>query len=433
MAAIFNVANFEKGRKAKGGKPQEVPLRTMWTSKPDVHVKCMCTAFSPSCEDLAVGVHDGSIAIFNARNGRIKSKLGGADADRGMAMCISWHPKAEKTALRVALSDGKIERWDVKRSSSTATNINEGGQTLALDYSYDGQYYAGGGVDARNEDMSGPVVRLYDDGTSKQLRALSGDATSLGHSNRISCIRFNQSRSAKDTLATGSMDGTVKLWSVGDKRPITSFPADQAAYFEVAGSSIDFDGFYMLIGSARPHKHLIIYDLRTRKAVSEVAWRATPTAQSQSAAGRKWALASLAHIRKANILAASFADAGKIFAGGSMSVSGAPGGEIKVFTPNEARPVDDAYPVDGEQPTERASGNLRQLYTPVASWQCPSGVMAMHVSTKPVICAGDEIGEGSAKERAHHDTKVCAVAASNGNVYAVEVPSELPRHPEPLI
>ena len=58
----------------------------------------------------------------------------------------------------------------------------------------------------------------------------------------------------------------VKLWSVGSKDPIMTFPSDKTVSsiaFEVVGPSIDFDGNYMLVGSARPHKNLLLYGMKT--------------------------------------------------------------------------------------------------------------------------------------------------------------------------
>ena len=49
------------------------------------------------------------------------------------------------------------------------------------------------------------AVRVYDDKTSKLKMTCTGDATVPGHSNRISCIRFQNG----SQLATGSMDGAV--------------------------------------------------------------------------------------------------------------------------------------------------------------------------------------------------------------------------------
>ena len=49
-----------------------------------------------------------------------------------------------------------------------------------------------------------------------------------------------------------------------------TFPSDKTVSsiaFEVVGPSIDFDGNYMLVGSARPHKNLLLYGMKTKHAV----------------------------------------------------------------------------------------------------------------------------------------------------------------------
>ena len=49
-----------------------------------------------------------------------------------------------------------------------------------------------------------------------------------------------------------------------------TFPSDKTVSsiaFEVVGPSIDFDGNYMLVGSARPHKNLLLCGMKTKHAV----------------------------------------------------------------------------------------------------------------------------------------------------------------------
>jgi len=400
----------------------------------------------PTCGDfgrlrsLTVGSDDGATSVYNPKSARLLSKLGTAyiketnlqstlaDNGRGIVLALKFNPApGVKPKVRVALSDGKVDCFDPLTGACNATNVVEGGQTLALDYASDGSCYAAGGVDAYNPAGGGPAVRIYDDRRSDLKMTLTGDATSPGHSNRVTCIRFKGS----SQLATGSLDGTVKLWSTGCKDPIESFPAASTGTgespFEVVGPSIDFDGNYMLVGSARPHKHLLIYDLRTNRLLSEVGWR--KKAPAKSAAQRRWNVASLANLQKSNILAAAFTDGGKIIAGGAMSA----GGMLKVFTPNVARP--EAYPIDeaARTATVGEATTLRELYTPVASFSLPSGVMGIDVSRKPVIKRGDVIGEGEAAVEAKEDIKMMAVASSNGIVYGIQLPRDLPHHPEPVI
>ena len=430
MASIFNIAKATQS----GPKDEEKTLLGMWTAKADVGVKCTCASFSPNSDYLAIGTDDGSTSVFNPKTGRIMSRLGASytkqstlsdmltDNGRGITMACKFNPAPGKPRLRVALSTGKIELFDVKTGSSMGTNSVEGGQILALDYAKDGRLYACGGCDKRTADNKGHAVRVYDDGTSKLTNTLTGDAISPGHSNRIACVRFKGS----SQLATGSLDGTVKLWSTGSKHPIASFPSQgspsshgvEDGLFEVAGSSIDFYGDYMLIGSARPHKHLLIYDLRMNQLLSEVFWRKVKPAVAGGL--RKWQIAKMATVRPTNVLAAAFADGGQIIAGGSGS------NQVKVFTPNA--PVAKAYPVgEGDADELAASGQLRDLYSPVASFEVPSGVMGLNVSPKPVIRVGDEIGDGA---KSTEDIKLIAVAASNGNVYGVRLPNETMQRPE---
>ena len=49
---------------------------------------------------------------------------------------------------------------------------------------------------------------------------MRGTAQAAGHSNKIQCVKFKTA----NMLATGSMDGTVKIWSTGGPEPILSLP-----------------------------------------------------------------------------------------------------------------------------------------------------------------------------------------------------------------
>lgn len=394
-------------------------MLAMWTASADIGVKCTCAGFSPLSDFLAVGTDDGAVSIFNPKTGRILSKLGASytkstnslssaleDNGRGMTMSVRFNPASpSKPKARVALSTGIVEGWDIKTKSSNATNVVENGQTLALDYGPDGRHYAAGGMDQQTPDNRGHAVRVYDDATSKLVRSLEGDCLAQGHSNRISCVRFKKDRE----LASGSMDGTIKLWSIGSKDPIASLPGGSDGTFEIIGNSIDFYGDYMIVGSARPHKHLLLYDMRMNRLVSEVAWRKMKPAAS--AAARRWNVAKLASLQKTNIIAAGFVD-GKIVAGGSGS------NMVKVFNPirSSAPVAADAFPVD--QSTAE-NGELRDLYKPVARFEVPSAVMGLHVSPQPVLRKGELIGDQECRE----DAKIIAVAASSGQVYGVKMPS----------
>ena len=213
------ISNIAKSQKKPKDEFEEQTLLAMWTARLDVgRIKCTAAAFSPNADLLAIGSNDGATSMFNPKTGRLVSKLGAAytketdlmsmlaDNGRGIVMALKFNPApGVKPRLRVALSDGKVECFDPITGASSGLNVVDGGQTLALDYATDGTCYAAGGVDPTTPGGGGPAVRVYDDKTSKLKMTCTGDATVPGHSNRISCIRFQNS----SQLATGSMDGAV--------------------------------------------------------------------------------------------------------------------------------------------------------------------------------------------------------------------------------
>jgi len=198
--------------------------------------------------------------------------------------------------------------------------------------------------------------------------------------------------------------------------------------FGVIGPSIDFsdDGNYMLIGSARTDKNLLLYDLRMNRLVSEVGWRrvkSTGTSRQERAA-RSWSRASVEYVKKANILAASFCDGDKIVAGGTSKQGP---NLVKVFTPNRSAEVRDAaYPVNE---AEADAGHLRDLYSAVASIEIPASVMGIDVSSKPVIRKDEIVGGQTVTE----DVTMIAVAATDGMVYGVKMPVDLPTYAESVV
>ena len=291
-ASILNIAKAN-------GKPKgdaERTLLAMWSAKTEIGVKATCATFSPEADVLVVGDDSGTVTAFDPKTGRIDAKMGVTyakqtsdrkwqieDNGRGTVMALRFNPANPKGIVRVGLSDGVVECYSTSTRSSVAVNVIEGTEVMALDYSSDGKYYAVGGADPPKDGGKSCAIRLYDDMTSKEIRQLTGDCVHPGHAGRITCIRFN----GRTELASASMDGTIKLWSVGDKDPKESYPAQGAAggSFHVVGKSVDFssDGNYMLVGSARPERHLLIYDRRKQRLLSEVPWRRMKPAKSAAA------------------------------------------------------------------------------------------------------------------------------------------------------
>ena len=285
------ILNIVKNKMGDKDPDEERQLLPSWTAQVDLDVSCTCCAFSPSADMLAVGDDMGAVSIVAPKTGEVTARLGAvhnkqttnmamslADNGRGTVMAVKFNPGASKKIIRIALSNGKVEQWDASpgKNSCKSEDVREDGQNkdrkgcqqaLALDYVHDGQYFAVAGVDHKDGPGSQRhAVRVYDEATSKLTMTLIGDMND-GHSNRVSCLRFDQK--AKGRLASGSMDGTVKLWSTGDRNPIATLPGgekdakgqDPQGKFDP--TSVDFvGGNYLLISSARPLKNLTLYDLR---------------------------------------------------------------------------------------------------------------------------------------------------------------------------
>ena len=416
MMGMLNVIKAKQKNEDEEGEKNILPYwQTQIDVEPPIGPRCTACAFSNSADMLAIGDDIGAVSILNPKTGAIIKKLGavyrndGGDNGRGIAMNVRWNPtESKKNVFRVALSTGVVEQWDAIKGTSSVTK-SDFQEALALDYSPDGRQFAAGGVCKKDGAAPGEgnSVRIYSEGSSQLVRSLCGESGNPGHSNRITCIRFGSNTS----LASGSMDGTVKLWSTGVTAPLFTIPGPDEGQ-TLDPSSIDYyEQHYLLIGSCRPYKHLSVYDLRMNKLVQEVSWqRQKPkppnTGQSPRAMG-KWHVAKAAFTQKTNVQSLCFTDGGARFvAGGTGSNT------VKIFTKN----VPPAYPVDEAAKPEGVALN----YSPTACFTAPSGVVGVAVSPKPVIDF----------EGVEH--KVIAVATAKGKAFGVLMPDKLPNYPEPV-
>ena len=380
---------------------EEEPLVAQWGQLVEVGgVVCTCTQFSKDGEYLTVGCSDGSIGIYNAE-GKVMKRLGVVyesqsssnklsallqDNGKGLPMVIKFNPRSNQM-FRVAYSDGQVELFNAKSGSSTGALKKEAGREAnACDYSPDGDKFAVGGKEQLPEGEPFHGIRIVDEGTNKPISELRGSSAAGGHSMKIQCLRFKD----RGLLASASLDGTVKLWSVSGTDPVLSLPQHHAypveappsseASFPVVGQSIDFRGNELLIGCNRALANLQIWDIRKLDApvqLTDLRWNRVHQATGK---GRGWSVAKARVRNSPNILSAQWLG-DRIVAGGS----GAASNEVKFFR------------------NEQAAEDGPSEYAPYASFKAPAGVLGVHVSTKKGLMA---------------------IAAKNGKLYGVRLPEK---------
>lgn len=364
----------------------EEELSYAWQSTPELGVMCTCAQFNSDGEYLVAGCSDGTVAVYNAagkilhkkgvhikQDGSLSSML--QDTGKGAVSAIKFNPRS-KEKFRVANSDGSVELFNAKNGSSMGgIKAEDGRESNALDYSPDGEKFAVGGKEKLEPGEQWQAVRLVDETSNKVIREMRGTAQAAGHSNKIQCVKFKTA----NMLATGSMDGTVKIWSTGGPEPILSLPmAAPAAPYPIEAKaadgtfdtpSLDFRDNLLLIGSYRPFHNLQVWDIRQLNApvmTTDVGWNRVA---APSKGLGKWKLAKARFVNVCNVLACQW-NGDELIAGGT----GRTANEVKLFR-NEGTSEEPSY-----QP-------YKVFKAPPGLLGLPSGVLGFHYSSKKDLLA----------------------------------------------
>jgi WD40 repeat protein len=162
-------------------------------------------AFTPDGQFLVSGGPDGSIKIWNWRNGELWKTFNRPDPSDLVGSLVAWFDSSVGLIWSIDISpdgqivasgdsNGRINLWNVKEEKLIRTLTEHQSSVSGLAFSPDGEVLASAGSDN--------TVKIWNPATGELLDTLE-------HKNRVHCVAFS---SDGKILVTGSSDQTIKVW-----------------------------------------------------------------------------------------------------------------------------------------------------------------------------------------------------------------------------
>jgi WD40 repeat protein len=188
-------------RVADGQSTAILPLPTMWTLALD---------FSSDGQTLTVGTSTGALQVWDVVSARMFRTQTGATAPRSGSARTTAVVPAPGGSLASTVFGGIPEIFLWQRRDGVLLRVLTGHRTDigSLAFSPDGRHLASGGgrsIVGSSDDVQDFSVRLWQASDGKQLAQLTGHTAS---------VRALVWQPSGQLLASGSDDGTVRLWTV---------------------------------------------------------------------------------------------------------------------------------------------------------------------------------------------------------------------------
>jgi WD40 repeat protein len=184
-----------------------------------------CVAFSPDGKILAAASSSGVILWDLPKRKRLATlKVDGASV---FSVAFTADGKTLVSGGGSMMHDGQLKLWNVVEATAQTTLAHKIGSVSAVALSPDGNTLATGSAEIDDKFRALPgEVKLWDLTTRKERAALKG------HANWVQAVAI-----APDgkTLATGSMDETIRLWDLVSGKELHKIKGDDG-FWSVAFS-----------------------------------------------------------------------------------------------------------------------------------------------------------------------------------------------------
>lgn len=195
------------------------------------------------------GAWSGTVCVFNARRNKLESKLEGAASVRAVAYAPS------QKQIAAAQIDGQVKLWSVE-TGRVVGSFGDQGILNALAFSEDGETLVSASDDAKVRVLSGRMGRelsstraleegeggvnaiaVSPNGESVAVGLQSGKVAIYhrvsgtrewlfeGHSGAVTTVTFESNL----VVATGSLDSTIRMWSIRDGIEVVRFDEHRGA------------------------------------------------------------------------------------------------------------------------------------------------------------------------------------------------------------
>jgi WD40 repeat protein len=160
-------------------------------------------AFSPDGRLLASGSWDDTIKLWDVATGSLVRSLSG---HTDWVMSVAFSPDGR--LLASGSWDDTIKLWDVATGSLVRSLSGHTGAVNSVAFSPDGRLLASGSCGkAEGLYCVQGEIKLWEVASGREVRSLSG------HTSWVMSVAFSPDGRL---LASGSYDGTIKLWDISD-------------------------------------------------------------------------------------------------------------------------------------------------------------------------------------------------------------------------